>query len=84
MSRVHEGVPVKALPMVLPAPAKVIFGGDVNEVAPIPNGGFAPASNLRAQQTSLIRSCRISLVVAVVVHAAQAPVRQVKGDETVI
>ena len=36
MKRVHEGVPVKALPMVLPAPAQVIFEGDVNEVAPIP------------------------------------------------
>lgn len=38
MKRVHEGVPVKALPMVLPAPAQVIFEGDVNEVAPIPTG----------------------------------------------
>ncbi len=35
MQRVHEGVPVNALPMVLPAPARVIFEGDVNAVAPI-------------------------------------------------
>lgn len=36
MKRVHEGVPVKLLPMVAPAPAQVIFDGDVNGVAPIP------------------------------------------------
>lgn len=35
MQRVHEGVPIKALPMVLPAPARVIFEGDVNAIAPI-------------------------------------------------
>ncbi len=36
MKRVHEGVPVKPLPMVAPAPAQVIFDGDVNGVAPVP------------------------------------------------
>lgn len=35
MKRVHEGVPVRPLPMVAPTPAQVIFEGDVNEVAPI-------------------------------------------------
>jgi hypothetical protein len=35
MLRVHEGVPVLDLPMVLPAPAQVIFQGDVNGVAPM-------------------------------------------------
>jgi 1A family penicillin-binding protein len=48
MKRVHEGVPVKALPMVLPAPAQVIFEGDVNEVAPIPERpAQAPAAPSR-------------------------------------
>lgn len=48
MKRVHEGVPVKALPMVLPAPAQVIFEGDVNEVAPIPaKPAQAPAAPSR-------------------------------------
>lgn len=36
MKRVHEGVPIKPLPMVDPAPAQVIFEGDVNEVTPVP------------------------------------------------
>ncbi|MEH6520338.1 transglycosylase domain-containing protein [Sulfitobacter sp.] len=36
MKRVHEGVPIKPLPMVDPAPAQVIFEGDVNEVTPFP------------------------------------------------
>jgi len=35
MSRVHEGVPVRPLPMVQPAPAQVVFQGDVNEVVPL-------------------------------------------------
>jgi penicillin-binding protein 1A len=34
MQRVHQGVPVRPLPMVLPKPSQVVFGGDVNEVAP--------------------------------------------------
>jgi len=34
MMRVHEGVPERPLPMVLPAPAQVVFQGDVNGVAP--------------------------------------------------
>lgn len=36
MKRVHEGVPMKPLPMVAPAPAQVIFEGDVNGVSPAP------------------------------------------------
>ena len=36
MKRVHEGVPVKVLPMILPQPAQVVFEGNVNEVAPLP------------------------------------------------
>ncbi|KIN74136.1 transglycosylase domain-containing protein [Sulfitobacter guttiformis] len=47
MSRVHEGVPVKPLPMVLPAPAQVIFNGDVNEVMPVEQ---APVSQAPAPQ----------------------------------
>lgn len=35
MKRVHEGVPVKPLPMRGPAPAQVIFEGEVNETMPI-------------------------------------------------
>ncbi|WP_299564787.1 PBP1A family penicillin-binding protein [uncultured Sulfitobacter sp.] len=35
MSRVHEGVPLNALPMADPAPAQVIFEGEVNTTAPI-------------------------------------------------
>ncbi|KIN68126.1 Penicillin-binding protein, 1A family [Sulfitobacter donghicola DSW-25 = KCTC 12864 = JCM 14565] len=35
MQRVHQGVPLKPLPMVAPAPAQVIFEGDVNEVEPL-------------------------------------------------
>ncbi|WP_298858552.1 transglycosylase domain-containing protein [uncultured Sulfitobacter sp.] len=44
MKRVHEGVPVKPLPMVLPAPARVLFEGDVNEVAPLPDTNLGPVS----------------------------------------
>lgn len=35
MLRVHEGVPERPLPMVQPAPAQVVFQGDVNEVVPL-------------------------------------------------
>jgi membrane peptidoglycan carboxypeptidase len=42
MKRVHEGVPVKPLPIVLPAPAQVLFEGDVNEVAPLPETNVIP------------------------------------------
>ncbi len=35
MKRVHEGVPIRPLPMVAPAPAQVIFEGDVNDVVPV-------------------------------------------------
>lgn len=53
MKRVHEGVPVKPLPMVQPAPAQVIFEGDVNEVAPITNADPAPSSK-PARPTNII------------------------------
>ncbi|MEP3442325.1 MAG: PBP1A family penicillin-binding protein [Sulfitobacter sp.] len=44
MTRVHEGVPVKPLPMILPAPpAQVVFEGDVNEAAPSAPQPAAPA-----------------------------------------
>ncbi|MEQ6202094.1 PBP1A family penicillin-binding protein [Sulfitobacter sp. HNIBRBA2951] len=43
MKRVHEGVPVKALPMILPQPAQVVFEGDVNEVAPAPTETQQPS-----------------------------------------
>lgn len=36
MKRVHQGVPLKPLPMVSPSPAQVVFEGEVNEVTPIP------------------------------------------------
>jgi hypothetical protein len=35
MLRVHDGVPERPLPMVQPAPAQVVFQGDVNEVVPL-------------------------------------------------
>ncbi|MEP1768067.1 MAG: PBP1A family penicillin-binding protein [Sulfitobacter sp.] len=35
MKRVHAGVPLRDLPIVVPAPAQVVFEGDVNDVAPI-------------------------------------------------
>ena len=53
MKRVHEGVPVKALPMVLPAPAQVVFEGDVNEVAPIADA-VAVQPQAPSRPTSLI------------------------------
>jgi 1A family penicillin-binding protein len=34
MKRVHEGVPVRDLPMVAPVPAHVVFEGDINEIVP--------------------------------------------------
>lgn len=42
MMRVHEGVPVKPLPMVAPGPAQVIFEGDVNAVGTLPDAYVAP------------------------------------------
>jgi penicillin-binding protein 1A len=51
MQRVHEGVPVRPLPMVLPAPVQATFEGDVNGVAPI---GQAPASQTPLRSGSLI------------------------------
>ncbi|UWR26668.1 PBP1A family penicillin-binding protein [Sulfitobacter sp. S223] len=48
MMRVHEGVPMKPLPMIAPAPAQVIFEGDVNEVAPIANSGQSQPRQPRA------------------------------------
>ena len=59
MKRVHQGVPIKALPMVLPAPAQVVFEGDVNEVAPIsvdatPVGRTPVAPNTPSRPTSII------------------------------
>jgi 1A family penicillin-binding protein len=52
MQRVHEGVPVRPLPMVLPAPAQVVFQGDVNEVVPLAqiptNSGQQSGSNAPA------------------------------------
>jgi 1A family penicillin-binding protein len=43
MMRVHEGVPVRPLPMALPAPSQVVFQGDVNEVAPFDQAPSQPA-----------------------------------------
>ncbi len=40
MSRVHEGVPERPLPMTAPVPAQSVFTGELNEVAPYdPSGG---------------------------------------------
>jgi penicillin-binding protein 1A len=47
MMRVHEGVPERPLPMIAPAPAQVVFQGDMNEVMPIQQ---APAGVPQAQQ----------------------------------
>lgn len=47
MQRVHEGVPLRDLPMVRPAPAQVVFEGDVNAL-PLP----APAPVTQAPQPS--------------------------------
>jgi len=43
MMRVHEVVPVRPLPMALPAPSQVVFQGDVNEVAPFDQAPSQPA-----------------------------------------
>ena len=48
MKRVHEGVPERPLPMVQPAPAQVVFGGDVNEVVPLDQ--YAPVQQAPQQQ----------------------------------
>ena len=48
MQRVHQGVPVRPLPMVLPAPAQFVFQGDVNEVSPLPQ------NPVRTQPTNII------------------------------
>lgn len=51
MKRVHEGVPVKALPMILPQPSsQITFEGDVNGVAPVAQAP-APRAN---RPTSII------------------------------
>lgn len=48
MMRVHEGIPLRPLPMIAPAPAQVLFEGEVNEVAPLrqsaPSGGQRPTN----------------------------------------
>ena len=48
MKRVHEGVPERPLPMIQPAPAQVVFGGDVNEVVPLDQ--YAPVQQAPQQQ----------------------------------
>ncbi len=53
MLRVHEGVPVLDLPMVLPAPAQVIFQGDVNGVAPMGQVN-APQAPSQSRPTNII------------------------------
>ena len=54
MKRVHEGVPVKPLPMVAPAPpAQVAFEGEVNAVAPAPAPSGTPRTQAPAQDRPL-------------------------------
>ncbi|WP_299025881.1 transglycosylase domain-containing protein [uncultured Sulfitobacter sp.] len=54
MKRVHEGVPVRPLPMVLPAPAQVVFEGDVNEVTPVDQVPQQQQGGAASRPTSVI------------------------------